>query len=241
MIPDEERFDPIYDDADDLDKNGLTADSECIRRLKAARSRRPIDKDALLRLYMKYPTEVERAAVIRTLGTTTGRFEVDHPSYELVKRGSTDMDKVTEDLQAALLKFADVQSLLGRFGGKQPPRGSVLRWVKTFDRGSGELKLQRAPWDNEQDITFEVSAPTEYVYVAFRAPDDVWYVTGMRGRGAFDWNELLKQIGDSPCQVVSKWETVPVPEKPSEESLDPESWARLMFGPKTVEQNADPA
>jgi hypothetical protein len=164
----------------------------------------------------------------------TVRARPTHPSTEVV-RGRSSMENVTEDLRAALMKFADVQSLLGRFGGKQPPRGSVLRWTKRFDAGSGELRLkQRAAFG--EDVVFEAASPSEYVYVALRADNDTWYVTAHRGNRAFSWDDLVREIGDSECQIVSSWTDVPVPAKPREESMDPEAWARMMFGSKTDEQ-----
>lgn len=151
-------------------------------------------------------------------------------------RGRSSMDAVTEELRAVLVKFASEKSLQGRWGTSQPPKGSVIRWVKTFEQNAGRLTLSRSPLDDEDEVSFDVQAPTVYVYVAIRANDGRWYVTGNRGRGRYDWESLIKEIGDTPCQVVSEWTEVPVPEKPSEESLDPESWARMMFGSKPVEQ-----
>jgi hypothetical protein len=157
-----------------------------------------------------------------------------NPSVEIVElRGRSEMENVTEDLRAALVKFADVQSLLGRWQGKQPPRGSVLRWTKRFEVGSGELRLKQKVGFGE-DVVFEAASPSEYVYVAFRATDGWWYVTGAQGRDRFEWDALVRKIGDAECQLVSSWTDVPVPEKPREESMDPEAWARLMFGPKDV-------
>jgi hypothetical protein len=180
---------------------------------------------------------------LRTQATgRTVRARSTHPSTEIVDvRGRSSMDMVTEELRAVLLKFASEKSLQGRWGTSQPPKGSVIRWVKTFEQNAGRLTLSRSPLDDEDEVSFDVQAPTVYVYVAIRANDGRWYVTGNRGRGRYDWESLIKEIGDTPCQVVSKWEEVPVPEKPSEESLDPEAWARMMFGSKPVEQNADPA
>jgi hypothetical protein len=168
-------------------------------------------------------------------GRTVRIRSTQNPSVAVVEvRGRSAMSEAREELRAALLKYADVESLLGRFGGKQPPVGSVLRWTKRFEAGSGELRLKQKAAFGE-DVVFEAIAPTEYVYIALRTSDGWWYVTGTRGRERQDWDTLVKQIGDAPAQLVSKWEEVPVPEKPSEESLDPESWARMMFGSKTVE------
>lgn len=162
------------------------------------------------------------------------RFSVTHPSTELAKRGRSTMSEAKEELRAALLKYADVESLLGRFGGKQPPVGSVLRWTKVFPLGSAELRLkQRAGFG--EDVVFEANSPTEYVYVAIRAGDDRWYVTGTQGRESYEWDALVRKVGDAPAQLVSEWTEVPVPAKPREESMQPEAWARLMFGEKTVE------
>jgi hypothetical protein len=160
-----------------------------------------------------------------------------NPSVAVVEvRGRSSMDAVTEELRAVLVKFASEKSLQGRWGTSQPPKGSVIRWVKTFEQNAGRLTLSRSPLDDDDEVSFDVQAPTVYVYVAIRANDGRWYVTGNRGRGRYDWESLIKEIGDTPCQVVSEWTEVPVPEKPSEESLDPEAWARMMFGSKPVEQ-----
>lgn len=162
------------------------------------------------------------------------RFSVTHPSTKLVKRGRSTMSEAKEELRAALLKYADVESLLGRFGGKQPPVGSVLRWTKTFEQGGGQVRLTRTDPLSE-DVVFDVAQPTEYVYVAVRANDGLWYVTGNRGRESYEWDALVRKVGDAPAQLVSEWTEVPVPQKPREESMEPEAWARLMFGEKTVE------
>jgi hypothetical protein len=170
-------------------------------------------------------------------GRTVRTRPTQNPRVAVVDvRGRSSMDAVTEELRAVLVKFATEKSLQGRWGTSQPPKGSVIRWVKTFEQNAGRLTLSRSPLDDDDEVSFDVQAPTVYVYVAVRANDGRWYVTGNRGRGRYDWESLIKEIGDTPCQVVSEWTEVPVPEKPREESLDPEAWARMMFGSKTDEQ-----
>jgi hypothetical protein len=145
------------------------------------------------------------------------------------------MDTASEEFREALIKFAGVQALWSRWSAGEPPKGSVLRWVKQFDGNSGTMKMRTRASDlDDRVMEFEVQAPTEYVYVALRANDGRWYVSGTREHNTYDWDALVKKIGDAPCSVVSKWEEVPVPEKPREESLDPETWARQMFGAKSV-------
>jgi hypothetical protein len=156
------------------------------------------------------------------------------PSADLIRVKENSVSTVEENLRAALALFANQTALAGRFGGKQPPVGTVLRWVKKYDaRKPGEIVLNQ---EDRESVRFTIEAPTEYVYVAFRAPNEAWYVTGSKGgRMETDWDKLLKDIGDSDCQLVSEWVSVPVPEKPAEEAMDPVAWAALMFGPKTKE------
>ncbi len=139
-----------------------------------------------------------------------------------------------ERLRAAMLEFAGIQALLDRFHNQEPPVGTVLRWVKQFDARSGELTVEGVGSvdDLSKALRFNVSQPTEYVFVAFRAPNGKWYTTAQRGASTYDWDALLKEIGDAPCELASDWTTVPAPEKLSEEAMDPTTWARMMFAEK---------
>jgi hypothetical protein len=203
-------------DMDQFDRQALSADeAKMLTDIFGNRVRR--GNQAAARVVRSRPTQNPRVNIVDV-------------------RGRSDMATAEEELREALIKYAGVQSLLGRWSSGEPPKGSVLRWVQTFtDRNVARMTLNRSPLDEEEDaFSFEVSAPTEYIYVAIRANDGRWYVSGTREHKTYSWDALVKKIDDAPCQVVSKWEEVPVPQKPREESLDPETWARQMFGPKPV-------
>lgn len=183
------------------------------------------------------PQEVRDKELIGEMTT----YDVVGTGSDVVRIGENSMSVAEENLRQALALFASQTALAGRFGGKQPPVGTVLRWVKKFDPTKpGEIVLNQ---NDREAVRFTIDAPTEYVYVAFRAPNEAWYITGNRSgaRMESDWDRLLKEIGDSECQLVSDWTDVPVPEKPAEDALDPVAWARLMFGPKTKEAAEDDA
>jgi hypothetical protein len=141
-----------------------------------------------------------------------------------------------EELRKALAKFAGVVALADRFEGQQPPIGTVLQWVKRYDRTSGEMRIEGIDGDfSERGLTFAVSAPKEYVFVAFRGPDGAWYTTGTRGKATRDWETLLKEIGDNDCKVVTDWTDVPALEQPDPEVLDPINWAKTIFAKKSTD------
>lgn len=139
-----------------------------------------------------------------------------------------------ELLRSALMDFAGLQALLDRFNAQEPPVGTVIRWVKQYDARRGELVVQGASSVDQlhQALTFNIEAPQEYVFVGFRAPNGSWYTTSQRGKSQIEWDALLKEIGDSQCELVSEWVEVPAPEKPSAEAIDPLSFAKTMFGKK---------
>lgn len=144
-----------------------------------------------------------------------------------------DYEQRKADVVKALSAFAGLQALMDRFQGTEPPIGTVLRWVKKFDGGTGELVMERATKDAFGDtLRFNVERPSEYVFVAFRAPNGQWYTTSQRGKDVSEWSAVLKNIGDSECQLVSDWVDVPVPETPDMAAVDPVEFARQMFGKK---------
>lgn len=75
---------------------------------------------------------------------------------------------------------------------EEPEVGSVIKFDKTFGRGRTA---------SEFSIVFQT-----YTYVAVRIGDQ-WFVTGSETRPR-DWNEMVEFIGDSPAELVSRWETV---------------------------------
>lgn len=139
-----------------------------------------------------------------------------------------------ERLRAAVLEFAGHQALLDRFHNQEPPIGTVLRWLKVYDGRSGELVIEGvgSADDLQKALRFNVTAPREAVFVAFRAPNGRWYTTAQKGASVFEWDALVKEIGDAPCELASEWTVVPEPEKISEEAMDPTAWARMMFPKK---------
>lgn len=164
------------------------------------------------------------------------------PSTEVVRTMSGSMEQVQDELRQALVKFATLQSLQDRFQGKQPPVGTVLRWRQSFDaRSGGEMVIEGMDGrlDENRRVTFAVKAPQEYTYVAFRAPDGNWYTSSQRGASKYEWDALLKLIGDNYCEIASGWIEVPAPEKLSEEAMDPTVWAATLFGKKDA-PTADP-
>lgn len=143
-------------------------------------------------------------------------------------------DSSMERLKSALVEVAGLTALLNRFGNQEPPVGSVLRWVKQYDARSGELIVEGVGSTDElhKALRFNVTQPSEYVFLAFRAPNGKWYVTAQRGASTYEWDALLREIGDAPCELATEWTVVPAPEKPSEEALDPVVWAKQLFGGK---------
>lgn len=162
-----------------------------------------------------------------------GRSAVEMKTKEVSLMGSK--DAAVEELTKALIKYGKIQSLLDRFNGEQPPVGTVLRWVKSFKGGAGELIVEGVTGVNDlsKAVSFKVQADQEFIYVAFRAPDGAWYSTSQRGATKHDWDQLLKIIDDSPCELAGKWIEVPAPAKVEESALNPEAWAEAMFGAKT--------
>ena len=158
------------------------------------------------------------------------RHEVVAPSTKEVARTMTTLEQRQEQLKRALMEYAGIAALLDRFGGQQPPVATVLRWVR-YDNRTAEMVLDTDAADS-REMRFTVTAPPEYVYLAFRAPDGAWYTTSLRGAVKKTWDALIEEIGDSFCEVATDWTEVPAPVKPAEESLDPVTWAKTMFGPK---------
>ncbi|MFA7264716.1 MAG: hypothetical protein WC054_00090 [Candidatus Nanopelagicales bacterium] len=147
------------------------------------------------------------------------------------QKGSS-VEQAKKNFEKALAMFAEVMAQQNRFGGQQPPKGTVLRWRKSFDEElTGELQFFPSP-DGTGKMQFTSPAAKEYVYVAFRAADGNWYSTSQRGTAKHKWEDLLELIGESPCEIVSGWTEVPAAEKLTDEATDPAAWASLMFGRK---------
>lgn len=169
-------------------------------------------------------------------GVTPGRLMKTEKSMSKI-------ESAQERLRVALREFAGLQALLDRFSGQEPPVGTVLRWTKQFDGSSGELVLDeaamRASDQLGRSIRFQVSAPTEYTYIAFRAANGDWYSTAQRGAHRYEWSDLLRDIGDNPCEIATDWTEVPAPAKVEETRLDPIEWARRMFSVPADTSNED--
>ena len=95
----------------------------------------------------------------------------------------------------------------------EPPEGSVLKWVKTFKRNP------------EQG----------YTYVALHV-NGAWYLTG-RTSDPIDFDDLVKLIGDSPCELATNW--VEIPQLPSDntEGLTAEEWFMAAFPQDVVDSD----
>lgn len=205
-------------------------------------------EEAFRALRFGLDSAVRQRPTFRPMGSSTGSSRVEHMTTVgvLEKRGDemggvalpNEYDRAKADLVQALSQFAGLQALMDRFQGQEPPVGTVLRWVKTFNEPQGDLILDRgAGLEETGRIRFNIEGGQEYHFVAFRAPNGKWYTTSQRGRDVSEWSELLKRIGDSPCELVSDWVEVPVPAKPDMSAVDPVEFARKMFGkqPTTVE------
>jgi hypothetical protein len=144
----------------------------------------------------------------------------------------SEFESAQEQLRAALVAFAGVNALMDRFGGAEPPVGTVIRWVREFDGRRGQMIVEGSPSGSDKlggALRFNIEAPSEYVFLAFRAPNGSWQTTSMRGASQRDWDALLKEIGDSKCELASEWADVPAPEKPTAEQLDPIEFAKRFL------------
>lgn len=184
----------------------------------------------------------------RRRGTFSNTFEeiLDEvsppkPTSTEVVRTMGSMELAQEQLKAALMQYAGITALMDRFQGKQPPKGTVLRWLKSFDARSGEMTIEGLDGrlDADRRLTVQMKAPQEYTYLAFRAPDGKWYSTSQRGIATHDWDALLKLIGDNPCWIAEKWLEIPAPEKVQEEAMDPGEWAKLLFSKKNGSETTE--
>lgn len=60
-----------------------------------------------------------------------------------------------------------------------------------------------------------------YTYVALRATDGMWYLTGQITR-SMDYASLTQMIGNASCEIVTGWSEVPQAVVPT--PLSPEEW-----------------
>lgn len=93
----------------------------------------------------------------------------------------------------------------------EPPEGSVLRWQKTFKRGPENV----------------------YTYVATRVDDGLWYVTGKTDHG-IEFEDLVKLIGDSPCELATEFAEIPQLPESVTDGMTPSEWYLAMFPQDTV-------
>lgn len=198
---------------------------------------------------MHYLQQQMQAAVLEARAN-----QMRNPTFELLEDGSiaewvgdsvskgevvpmTAMESAADELRRALMKYAGVKTLFDRFGGQEPPVGSVIQWTKSFPPGAGTITVEGGSISfgasTNTSQTLNIQAGREYVYVAFRAPTGEWFTTAQHGASKYAWEHLVKEIGDNPARLVSEWTAVPAPEKVEESALDPESWAREMFGKKS--------
>lgn len=104
--------------------------------------------------------------------------------------------------------FEDVH---GRFGS-EPPVGTVLRWKRPVGPGLD--------------------------YVATRAGDGRWYVTGQQS-GSQDWARIVAWIGDNECHVAVSWREIPRPEPEPSGDDAVADWA-AQFIPPSASSPATP-
>jgi hypothetical protein len=138
----------------------------------------------------------------------------------------------------ALTQFLGVQRLLDRFGGQEPPVGTVIRWTKKYNKSNptGQLVMERGSGSGDV-LTFNVQA-SSYVFVAFRAPTGDWYVTGSRGNAQRTWETLVKDIGNDECFLASDWTEVPAPDEVDLSDADPIAFAKSFLKPKDDTKSA---
>lgn len=97
-------------------------------------------------------------------------------------------------------KLGAVTDPVSRFHS-EPPVGSVLSYTVTFSDGRS------------------------YTYVAYKAPDSRWYLTG-KSTFPFSWCSVEEKIGNNPCHVVSGW--IEIPLLPESATIDPTEWAKRL-------------
>lgn len=102
----------------------------------------------------------------------------------------------------------------------QPPEGSILKFERTFGHPGTRV----------------------YTYVAFRAPNGDWYLTGEESTST-SWDTLQATIGNSKCEIATGFAEIPLAEVPDIEKVtDPAKWFEMAFptnGPPAVEGQQD--
>lgn len=125
----------------------------------------------------------------------------EHAIQKLADDLGISAEMMTPEVRASLMMMeAQRQQLVrlltqqSRFTQGEPPVGEVLKFVKGYPGG-------------------------RYTYVAFHAPDGMWYMTGRAydtelpnryydNRSKMGWEFLRKFIGDSTVERAVSWETV---------------------------------
>lgn len=118
-----------------------------------------------------------------------------------------DTDAFVYSIQQLVKSLSTVAARYRRFPA-EPPVGTTLRFEHTLD-------------GSEKTI----------VYVAFRAPNKKWYVTGLRQNIA-TWDELLVLLGNGKCEIVTGWMEVPQAEESDAGPSDPVEWAKTAWQSK---------
>jgi len=139
------------------------------------------------------------------------------PGVELREVGKGDRTYAMHLLTTRHLLDALTRAGLGDFPEPtrfrtEPPEGSVLRWQKTFKRGPEHV----------------------YTYVATRVSDGLWYLTGKTDHG-IEFEDLVKLIGDSPCELATEWAEIPQLPESVTDGMTPSEWYLAMFPRDTVD------
>lgn len=124
-----------------------------------------------------------------------------------------DPKKIRERIHADLARLAEAEALATRFPA-EPPIGSILRFERKFARS---------------DVAYQ--------YVAFRAPNGAWYLTGQSlDNMTPSWVELRDLISNEPCDMAMTWNEIPVNEPEAVDQVtDPAKWWELVWGQKAPE------
>jgi hypothetical protein len=166
------------------------------------------------------PTHVYRVG--REIRIPTAEL-LRHQSAPILRRTPmaqiTDPKKIRERIHADLARLAEAEALATRFPS-EPPIGAVLRFERQFARDG-----------------------RSYSYVALRAPNGAWYLTGQSlDNTTPTWTELRDLIGNEACEMAMSWNEIPTNEPEAVDQVtDPAKWWELVWGgaegsPKVLDQ-----
>lgn len=136
---------------------------------------------------------------------TFSRLRQGTPTVIRGRRLTDDDVNVISQLDAALASYLTMSS---RWPA-QPPVGSILRWERRFSSNP------------------EAHA---YTYVALRATDDQWYVTGRSKQSVTDWPGVQQLISNNPCWIVTEYKEIPRHQDPIENIDNPRDWWTAAYG-----------